>query len=208
MRDLKGLECLTDRTKQVLLKLIDVGILRDYLLVSGSGLAFHLCHRKSEDLDFFTFKSGLFSKLKILGLSDYFRKFEVLNLSDEQIDLLLDGVKTTFFDAKWEFLKPHRVDSFNVATVEQIAIMKTHTLFLRARFRDYYDMYFLVSELGLKKVYELSKEVLEGISFKLFATALLYVDDIEDEDILHLEPKKELSLKDIRDFFEQKLKEL
>ncbi len=42
-----------------------------YILVGGSALTLHSCHRKSEDLD-----------------------------------LLLDGVKVTFFNAKWDFIKP------------------------------------------------------------------------------------------------------
>jgi len=41
-----------------------------------------------------------------------------------------------------------------------------------------------------------------GITFKLFATALIYVDDIEDDNIDHLEPIEELSKYKIRDFFQ------
>ncbi|MGC8791089.1 MAG: nucleotidyl transferase AbiEii/AbiGii toxin family protein, partial [Desulfurella sp.] len=112
----------------------------------------------------------------------------------------------TFFNAHWDFLKPSEISNFNLATLEQIAIMKTNILFLRAKYRDYYDLYFLIKKFGIQKVYEMSKGVVEGINFKVFASALLYIDDIEDEKINHLQPKEKLSLHKIREFFEQELK--
>jgi len=54
---------------------------------------------------------------------------EIVNISDEQIDCFIDGVKLTFFDAKWSFLRPKQIENFNLASLEQIAIMKTHSFF-------------------------------------------------------------------------------
>ena len=104
-------------------------------------------------------------------------------------------------------MKPQSVKNFNLATLEQLAIMKTNVLFLRAKYRDYYDLYFLVQKFGVKKVFEMSKNVLDGINFKLFAAALLYIDDIEDENIEYLEPEQKLSLIEMQKFFEEELKE-
>ncbi len=38
--------------------------------------------------------------------------------------------------------------------------------------------------------------------------ALLYVDDIEDDNIEHLDPKEDVNNSQIRDFFEEKIKDL
>ena len=176
-------------------------------MVGGSALSIYFCHRKSEDLDFFTYSDD-FNQEEIRKLVGEFKNSNILNESEEQIDVILDRVKVTFFNAKWDFLKPKQVFTLNIATLEQIAIMKTNVLFLRSKYRDYYDMYFLVKRLGLKRVYELSKDVVEGINFKLFSIALLYIDDIEDENIEHLEPIKHISKKEIRKYFEQELKKL
>lgn len=208
MREVKNLNCLLPKTQKLLLKMIEkCDFLDKYVLVGGSALAMHLCHRKSEDLDFFTYEDS-FDKREIYEFIKYFEQKEILNETDEQIDLLLDGVKVTFFNANRSFLKPSKIDRFNLASLKSIAAMKVNVLFLRAKFRDYYDLYFLVKKaMSIKKVYECSLNVLDGINFKLFAVALVYVDDIEDDNISHLKPIEILDKGKIRNFFQSKLRE-
>jgi len=197
---------LLPKTKNLLLELItNCEFLDKYVLVGGSALALHLCHRKSEDLDFFTFNDD-FDKQEILRYIQSFDNKEIINQTDEQIDILLDGVKVTFFNAKWEFLRPQKIEKFNLSSIEQISAMKVNTLFLRATYRDYYDLYFLAkSGIGLKEMFEYSKYIVEGLTFKLFSIALVYIDDIEDDNIGYLEPTKQISKEKIRDFFQERL---
>ena len=206
MHDLKNLKCLLPNTETLLLKMIDgCDFLEKYVLVGGSALSIHLCHRKSEDLDFFTYEDS-FDKQEIFAYIKTFENKEILNQTDEQIDVLLDGVKVTFFNAQWAFLKPMKIEKFNLSSLEAIAAMKINVLFLRAKYRDYYDIYFLVKKsMSLRKMFECSLNVLEGINFKLFSVALLYTDDIEDDTIEYLEPVKDLSKEEIRDYFQLQL---
>ena len=207
MTDLKNLNCLLPKTKELLLKMVaDCGFLHKYVLVGGSALTLHICHRKSEDLDFFTYEDS-FDVKEIVEFLKKFQTKEIINQSDEQIDVLIDGVKVTFFNAKWDFLKPQKTEQFNLASIEQIAAMKVNVLFLRAKYRDYYDLYFLAKEcMSLKKIFEVSESIVEGVTFKLFAVALVYIDDIEDDDISYLEPIEKTSKEKIRDFFQIRLK--
>lgn len=206
MPDLKNLECLLPKTKELLLELIETcSFLEKYVFVGGSALALHICHRKSEDLDFFTFEES-FDKKEIFEYIKRFENIEIINRTDDQIDLLINGVKVTFFNAKWSFLKPVRVSKFNLATLESIAAMKVNVLFLRAKFRDYYDLYCLAKEkMSLKEIFTASEHIVEGITYKLFAVALVYIDDIEDDDISHLQPKEIISKEKIREFFQKRL---
>jgi len=206
MQDLKNLKCLLPKTEALLLRLIEeCSFLEKYVLVGGSALALHLCHRKSEDLDFFTYDDN-FDKKEIFDYIQNFENKEVLNQSNEQIDVLLDGVKVTFFNARWKFLKPQKIKKFNLSSLESIAAMKVNVMFLRATYRDYYDLYFLVKEkMSLKEIFEYSKNIVEGINFKLFAIALLYIDDIEDDNIEYLAPKESITKEEIRDFFQNRL---
>ncbi len=206
MQDLKNLKCLLPKTEALLLKLVDeCNFLEKYVLVGGSALALYLCHRKSEDLDFFTYEDS-FDKKEIFEYIQSFKNKEILSQSDEQIDVLLNGVKVTFFNAKWKFLKPKKVKRFNLASLESISSMKVNVMFLRAKYRDYYDLYFLVKDgMSLKEIFEQSKNIVEGINFKLFAIALLYIDDIDDDNIEYLEPKEIISKEKIRDFFQARL---
>jgi len=206
VQDLKNLKCLLPKTETLLLKMVqECSFLEKYVLVGGSALALYVCHRKSEDLDFFTYDDS-FDKKEIFEYIQGFENKEVLHQSDEQIDVLLDGVKVTFFNAKWKFLKPQKVEKFNLASLESISAMKVNVMFLRAKYRDYYDLYFLVKEgMSLKEIFEHSQNIVEGINFKLFAIALLYIDDIEDDNIEYLEPIERISKEKIRDFFEDEL---
>jgi len=207
MQDLKNLNYLLPDTKSLLCEIIESApFIRNYVLVGGSALALHLCHRQSEDLDFFTYEDS-FNKFEIYEYIKRYPQKEILNQTDEQIDVLINGIKVTFFNAKWEFLRPEQIRTFNVASIEAIASMKVHTLFLRAKFRDYYDLYALSkSGMPLKQIYEQSKAFVEGLTFKLFAIAIIYIDDIEDDDIEHLNPEISISKQKIRAYFEEQLK--
>ena len=202
----KNFDCLLTPTKSILLELIDTApFLHKYAFVGGSALTLHLCHRQSEDIDFFTY-ADTFDRREILDYIKRFEHKEIIGDNGNQLDLLLSGVKVTFFNANWAFLTPRKPEKFNIATLESIATMKANVLFLRAKYRDYYDLYFLVKEvMSIKEIFECSKQVIAGITYKLFCIALLYVDDIEDDNIAHLQPKELISKAAIRDFFQKRL---
>ena len=206
MSDLKNLNCLLPKTASLLVKMTqECHFLSKYVLVGGSALTLHLCHRKSEDLDFFTYDND-FDKKEIFEYIKEFENKEILNQTDEQIDLLLDGVKVTFFNASWQFLKPSKIENFNLASLESIAAMKVNVLFLRAKFRDYYDIYFLVKKgMSLEEIFQYSSNIVEGITYKLFVTSLLYIDDVEDDNIAYLEPAENITKEKIRDFLQNKI---
>ena len=89
VQDLKNLNCLLPNTKTLLINLIDnCNFLEKYTLVGGSALSMHFCHRKSEDLDFFTYEDS-FDKKEIFELLKNFSQKEILNETNEQIDLLI-----------------------------------------------------------------------------------------------------------------------
>ena len=85
MQDLK-FNCLLDNTKIILEQLIQFDFMRNFVLVGGSALALYLCHRKSEDLDFFTYEN-----VEIKNIKNFLKNFknkQIVNLSDVQIDVL------------------------------------------------------------------------------------------------------------------------
>ena len=63
--------------------------------------------------------------------------------------------------------------------------------------------------MSIREIFESSLDVIEGINFKLFAVALLYIEDIDDDDnIEHLEPIEILDKRIIRDFFQEELNKI
>lgn len=204
MPEIKNSEFLLPKTLATLESLIEkADFLHHYSFVDGSAIALHLRRRKSEDLDFFTWDSQGYQFSAINQILSSWDNKQVLNQSDTQTDLLLDQVKVTFFNSGWSFLKPMgRPEQFNLASLPVLSAMKVHTLFMRAKYRDYYDLYFLVQELGLEAVFENAQLILNGLTKKLFFTAMTYVDDIVDDDIAHLYPVENLSKYEIRAYFE------
>lgn len=198
-------ECLLPGTRQVLEKLRDEsGFLADYVMVGGSALSLRLCHRFSEDLDFFAF-GNRFDKKPIF---DFFRgsNYRMINDSQDQIDLVYEGVRITFFNANWDFLVPAEASSLNVAPLELLAGMKVHTLFLRATYRDYYDLYVVSQKMSLNEMYQAALRFIDGLNYKLFSMALIYVDDIADDNVSHLKPEFQITKQQISEYFVSKLK--
>lgn len=199
------MECLLPSTRRVLKILeAEADFLADYVIVGGSALSMRLCHRFSEDLDFFTYKDR-FDKARIF---DFFRgkDYQLINDSRGQTDLIIEGVKLSFFNAGWDFLKPEKAAGFNVASLGQLAGMKVHTLFLRATYRDYYDLYVLSLKMSLEELYQNALLFIDGLNYKLFSMALIYLDDIADDDIAHLEPEFNITKDEISRHFIEKLK--
>ena len=94
MQDLKNLNYLLPKTKELLLQMVEsCSFLHKYVLVGGSALTLHICHRKSEDLDFFTYEDS-FDTREILSFIQGFEIKEIINQTDEQIDLELPEATT------------------------------------------------------------------------------------------------------------------
>jgi len=85
--------------------------------------------------------------------------------------------------------------------------MKINTLFLRAKFRDYYDLYVLNKEkFNIQQLYKIAQAYVPAINTRLFQTALIFVDDIDDDNITHLNPKYNVSKQKISKHFENEIK--
>jgi len=57
--------------------------------------------------------------------------------------------------------------------------MKVNVLFLRAKFRDYYDLYFLAKEkMSLKEIFRASEHIVEGGLLLNFLLLHLYISMI------------------------------
>jgi len=204
---------LTPQTAGVLTFLSEIPNTKNFTLVGGSALSIHLQHRISEDLDFFTW----FEKLETAGINSIIERmsnkhpFKILNTYSEGIDVLTDNVKVTFFANDWKKLKDRELlfkNSF-IGKLELLTAMKMNTLSLRAKFRDYYDLYVIIKEVfDIQKIFDISLQYIPGMTKKIFSMQLIYVEDIEDERIEHLNPKYKVSLDEMRIFFEEEIKKI
>ena len=204
------LKSLMPDTKKVLKKLAGLSLLKEFTFVGGSALSIYLSHRYSEDIDLFTWKEkldGLSIQEKISEAD--FSRINILNISQQQADFMIDGVNVTFFDNNWSELQNRKqlFQNLHIAHLDIIAVMKINSLFLRAKFRDYYDLYVLnLQYFSLNQLFEMAKNKIANLNKTLFQKVLIFTEDIEDESIRHMEPKYKISLKEIEHHFTKEIK--
>ena len=171
-------------------------------------MSVYLNHRESEDIDLFNCQKGIDHAVIMETIKDNFEIFSIEYSTKNQIDLNIAGVKVTFFAGSWNTMenRVHLVDNMHMASMEMLTAMKLNTLFLRAKYRDYYDLYVINKQIyPIKKMYDIVKSYMPEINKKLFQMAIIYTDDIEDDSIHHLNPQYSVSIQDIQTHFENKV---
>ena len=163
-------------------------------------------------MDFFTWNEKVNSEKLLNAIKQIFSdKFSIENISQKQLDLKLSNVKVTFFANKWKELKNRKqlLNNIYIASPELLTAMKLNILFLRAKYRDYYDLYVINKKLfSISEMYEMIKKIMPQINKKLFQMALIFIDDIEEDNIDYLEPKFNVKITEIQKYFEKNLKKL
>jgi hypothetical protein len=124
-----------------------------WTLAGGTGLAFRLGHRLSEDLDFFRTDAvdmdALHHALAVHG------EYETLQADERTLTVLLCKTKLSFFQVRDPFLfasEPCRF--FAVAHVADIALMKLAAIAGRGSRKDFVDLYLILrSGLTLESLF-------------------------------------------------------
>ena len=125
----------------------------EFYLGGGTALALQLGHRTSVDFDFYAPRK--FDNQQMAQTIN--RLFPGTDITPEQPEntLRLDviGTEISAFYYPYPLLEP-LVDygSVSLASLTDIAAMKTAAVVQRARQRDFYDIYYLIKELGMEKI--------------------------------------------------------
>jgi len=214
------------RTKTVLQVLAASKIARQFYLAGGTGLSLHIWHRRSFDLDFF--QSGTEEKLKFnqlyRELKDSFltADLQLVSRQVEQAMWEIKGVKVTFLAYPFpllyqlidgEIISP-MLKGVRLASPEEIALMKAYAVGRRATFRDYVDLYFLLTQgvitlegiiAGASQKFVLNDGPL--FTSRLFLEQLVYTEDLEDKDaVLNMVMEPRPDIRTINDYFSDQVR--
>ncbi|MCD6152547.1 MAG: nucleotidyl transferase AbiEii/AbiGii toxin family protein [Syntrophobacterales bacterium] len=155
---------------------------KDYYLVGGTAIALHIGHRRSIDFDLFT---GIDIKRRSIRdriEKDGFAIESVLYEAFDQLHVIVNSVKITFFNFPYGVQHPIDFEGIiRIPALLDLAAMKTYALGGRAKWKDYVDLYFILKDYhDLKKISSRAAEIF-GNSFnaKLFREQLCYFDDID-----------------------------
>ncbi len=155
---------------------------KDYYLVGGTAIALHIGHRRSIDFDLFT---GIDIKRRSIRNrieKDGFAIESVLYEAFDQLHVIVNSIKITFFNFPYEVVHPIDFEGIiRIPALLDLAAMKTYALGGRAKWKDYVDLYFVLKDYhNFKKISSRATEIF-GNSFngKLFREQLCYFDDID-----------------------------
>ncbi len=174
---------------------------REYYLVGGTAIALYLGHRRSIDFDLFKF-SNINPNRNLKKIHDLGFKTIVTRNVKEQLNLIVNGVKITFFQYPFEIKAVTKFDSYiKIPSLLDLAAMKAYALGRRSKWKDYVDLYFLLNEsFSLEEIIKRSEELFgDFFSEKLFRAQLSYFKDIDyTEEVEFLQ--KAPNSKDLKEF--------
>lgn len=181
------LEILNDKQRE-LLPLI-ASFKREYYLVGGTAIALYLGHRRSIDFDLFK-SSRLNHQKNINKLKTFSYPLIITRNVEEQMNLIVNDVKLTFFEYPFDIPANNRFESYaKLPTLLDLAAMKAYALGRRSKWKDYVDLYFIIKRhFSLEQIQQRAQALFgELFSEKLFRSQLSYYDDVDySEDIDYL----------------------
>ncbi len=204
---------LTDNAYHLFNELAANPFFANFTFVGGSAIGYYLQHRMSEDLDFFTWNESLPTGTQtFIDSTAKTRNTVIANRTNSYLDLFIDDIKVTLFANDWDLLRIERDKVYKniyIARLPLLCAMKINTLSLRAKYRDYYDLYVLNKEkYSIQDILDFGLKYIPGMTIKIFGMQLTYIEDIEDETIDHLQPKYTVTLVDIKKHFEKEVEKL
>ncbi len=190
-------EILTD--KQVGMGEWVQGFGTNFYLVGGTALALQLGHRRSIDFDLFTIDS--FDNDRILARVK--RHTGIVQTHVKQTDQLTivtsDDVKMTWYRYPYAIPQETMWGGLPMPDTLTIAAMKAFAIGQRAKWKDYVDMYVLLSKFGLSKIVEKTNELFGDGLFDeaLLRGQLAYHKDIDYHEEVEWMPGYEVSREEI-----------
>jgi predicted nucleotidyltransferase component of viral defense system len=199
-------EVLTKRAAELYWSL---SLFSGFYLAGGTALALQIGHRISVDFDLFSdqdIERSLLPRVQRV-FSDAASIAPLINNSDE-LTVLVDDVKITFLKYPFPTFDPFVIyDDVPLLSVREIAATKAYTIGRRGAFKDYIDLYFILSEqhVTLTDIIDIAEKNF-GFEFnsRLFLEQLVFLDDVEDTDIQFL--KTSITGAELLSFFEANIR--
>lgn len=199
-------ESIDEKTNCILEKIKTLGVARDFYLAGGTALALQIGHRRSIDLDWFS--KATFSVAKLKKSLSNLGKLEVISEDEETLNILLDGVKISFFryDYKWIFPLVE-FNGLKIADERDIAAMKLDAISSRGSKKDFIDIYFLLSKYPLKELIGFFENKYSEIQYNKMhiLKSLTYFENADDEPTPIM--LKQIDWDNVKDFISGKASE-
>jgi hypothetical protein len=159
-------------------------------LVGGTAIALHIGHRRSIDFDMFCGKRfGNLAIEKKFRANTNIDKIIVSRL--DELTFLAGGVKFTFFNYPYLIDYPNRFEAkIRIPDLLTLAAMKAFALGMRAKWKDYVDLYFIMRDFHkIDEIIERGEEIFTTeFNAKIFRVQLGYFNDIRYDEPVEFMP--------------------
>lgn len=164
---------------------------KNFYLVGGTALSLQIGHRLSVDFDFFSFDEFPSNLLQQIKRAFPNVPISVTYRAPEQLNVLVDNIKTTFFHFEYPTVDPFvEYRGVPLASVQEIAAMKAFAVGKRLAYKDYVDWYFLLKEKYVELLDVISfckKKFGNDFNDRLFLGQLVSMEDIPSQKINFLQ---------------------
>ncbi len=155
---------------------------KKFYLAGGTALSLQIGHRNSIDLDFFSQTEDIPSIRENLteSLSDW--KPELTDSAWGNLVFLARNVRVGFYGYGYELTKSLRSEEgVQLASIEDIGLMKMDALLSRANRKDFYDLYFITQDIPFKTLFDLAQKKYPSVrDFEVqVVKRLVYFDSAE-----------------------------
>lgn len=200
------LEALTTEAQTLFPKLT---FFSDFYLAGGTAVALQLGHRISVDFDLFTL-TPLADNLLDTAEQVFGQTLQPLVNNGQELTFVINNVKTTFLTYPFPVVEPKiSLDTVLSLSLPELGATKAYTIGRRGSFKDYVDLYSIVStgHSNLEHIVSLAeKKYGDQFNGRLFLEQLLYLEDIKDTAITFLMPA--VSKNDIELYFTEAIQKL
>ena len=154
---------------------------RSFYLVGGTAIALYLGHRRSIDFDLFAPAPLVKHRIKTKLIQIPFRQIPIFEDTD-QLHLLVNGVKLTFFHYPYQVRHAVKIDdTLTMPSLLSLAAMKAFAIDRRAKWKDYVDMYFILKDhFSIEEISQECHKIFgQQYAEKLFRQQLAFHKDID-----------------------------
>ncbi len=191
-------ETVNKQTLELIQTLQSDNILKGFVLVGGTALAFHLGHRLSVDVDLFTTED--FDAHEMLVHLEQNYGFQEQYRHKNTLKGIINGVMVDMICHNYEQVSsPLETSGMRIASKQDIAAMKVNAISGNGtRIKDFIDIYFLLKEFRFYELIEFYKIKYKTRSDFHAIKSLTFFDDIIPDPFPQMIREKSLSLEQIK----------
>jgi hypothetical protein len=175
-------EVIAASAEKAALALSRTAVLTGFYLAGGTGLALHLGHRRSQDLDFF--RAEPFSEEDLAQAAREAGEFTVVSKAPHTLHIVMGGVKVSFLGYNYPLLFPlQEFLGMQIADPRDIACMKLSAVAGRGTKRDFVDLYAAAIRFDLGQIFDWFDKKFAGsvVNRVHLRKSLLYFQDAEKD---------------------------